>query len=43
MNTSKKYLIAYHANCVDGFTAAWVAHNAIKEMYEQTEIELLPM
>lgn len=27
--THTKYLCIYHANCLDGFTAAWVVHSAL--------------
>jgi len=37
----KTALVAYHANCIDGFTSAWVTFSALdKEGYE---IELLAM
>jgi len=35
-------LIAYHANCIDGFTSAWVAHKALASK-GVSEITLLPM
>ena len=35
-------LIAYHANCIDGFTSAWVAHTALASK-GVSEITLLPM
>ena len=34
-------LVAYHANCIDGFTSAWVAHTALKK--KGYKVELLPM
>lgn len=37
----KKALIAYHDNCIDGFTSAWVTYNALKETYNS--VELIPV
>jgi oligoribonuclease NrnB/cAMP/cGMP phosphodiesterase (DHH superfamily) len=34
-------LVAYHANCIDGYTAAWVAHT--KLIAEGEKVEFLPM
>ena len=39
---SKNILICYHANCIDGFTSAWVTYNAVKDMGAK-DIELMPM
>lgn len=35
-----KHLIIYHADCLDGFGAAWVAYNALREKHPEDEIEL---
>jgi len=29
-----KILIAYHANCIDGFTSAYIAHKALSEIHK---------
>ena len=31
-NITIRTLIGYHANCIDGFTAAWVTYNALTKM-----------
>ena len=37
------YKIIYHANCYDGFTAAWIAHKAFSEMgVAEEKIILIP-
>lgn len=36
-----KVAILYHAHCVDGFTAAWIAHNALA--VEGLDIDMVPV
>lgn len=48
MSTPPKFLIAYHDNCIDGFTSAWVCHKGLTEVCclkteEHINIELMPM
>lgn len=40
-----KVLIAYHANCIDGFTSAWATWKGLREVrrYKSSQIELLPV
>jgi len=38
---NKNPLIIYHADCIDGFTAAWVAHRAI-QLSDGIDCELFP-
>lgn len=38
---TKTVLIAYHANCIDGFTSAWACHKGVEAMADN--IELLPV
>jgi len=33
MGNEDKVLICYHANCIDGFTSAWVTWKALTELY----------
>jgi len=40
---SARSLIAYHANCIDGFTSAWLCHKALKVTAEDMYIDLLPL
>lgn len=41
----KTVLIAYHAHCIDGFTAAWACNEGLRQQYRipQEAIELLPV
>lgn len=43
---NKNIMIAYHDNCIDGWTSAWIAYNALMVEIpggEQVSITLLPM
>ncbi len=42
MHPNEKVGIVYHANCIDGFTAAWATHKFLVENYGLVHIELLP-
>jgi len=37
----KKYIVLYHNNCCDGFTAAWVAHCAFVDSGESDAVEYI--
>lgn len=39
MKDKHKILVVYHGSCADGFTAAWVAKNALKAQYLGVEVE----
>lgn len=38
---TRQILIAYHADCIDGFTSAYITHTAVAD--RDTNIDLLPM
>jgi len=39
--TKPKVLVAYHGDCIDGFTSAWVTYNALEKLGH--EVKLLAM